>query len=302
MAAKSVLRQFHEQIFLSTFTFKHSLGIKPMSLPLLHQFYVFLLFAVTISLTLCKISLPVCYLYLWKSTLVSWHESRERTLRDRISHTMCCTWPLTHSLIYTVDRSEYMALALRYISLQRRDSTEEWERRCNRAAVPSLNGPQPRSEEAQLTACNRPAIHLQQHWQAIWTTHTPCCLSSSAINDVFLVWSVFSVNMRLLLVALQWWSREDRKPCLKEGGSTISCKVKWGLSSIILIQQHCQVSPFTSYPNNHSSLHESCDKYYYFLFVPEISSEEKECFGPSWYMTDIAACPPHTDQEWYKDE
>ncbi len=83
--------------------------------------------------------------------------------------------------------------------------------------------------------------------------------------------------MRLLLVALQWWSREDRKQCLKEGGSTISCKVKWGLSSIILIQQHCQVSPFTSYPNNHSSLHESCDKYYYFLFVPEISSEEKEC-------------------------
>lgn len=115
-----------------------------------------------------------------------------------------------HSLIYTVHRSEYMALALRYISLQRGDSaqgqrsTEEWERQCNRAAVPSLNGPQPCSEEAQLTACNRPAIHLQQHWQAIWT-HTPCCLSCSTIHDVFLVWSVFSVNMRLLLVALQWW-------------------------------------------------------------------------------------------------
>lgn len=194
---------------------------------------------------------------------------------------MCCTWPLTHSLIYTVHRSEYMALALRYIHSRGETvhrgqrSTDEWERRCNRAAVPSLNGPQPRSEEAQLTACNRPAIHLQQHWQAIWTTHTPCCLSCSAINDVFLVWSVFSVNMWLLLVALQWWSREDRKQCLKEGGSTISCKVKWDLSNIILIQQHCQVSPFTSYPNNHSSLHESCDKYYYFLFVPEIPSEKK---------------------------
>lgn len=150
------------------------------------------------------------------------HESREKNLRDRISHTMCCTWPLTHSYIQCTDLNiwplHWGTFHSRREKVHRGQRwTEEWERQCNRSAVPSLNGPQPRSEDAQLTVCNRPAIHFKQHWQAIRTTHTPCCLNCSAINyGVFLVWSVYSVNMRLLLVALQWWSREDRRQCLKE--------------------------------------------------------------------------------------
>ncbi len=190
---------------------------------------------------------------------------------------MCCTWPLTHSYIQCTDLNiwplHWGTFHSRGETVHRgQRSTEEWERRCNRAAVPSLNGPQPCSEEVQLTACNRPAIHLQQHWQAIWTP-TTCCLRCSAINDVFLVRSVFSVNMQLLLVALQWWSREDRKQCLKERGSTISSKVKWGLSSIVLIQQHCQVS--RSHPILTTTHHSTkTDKYYDFLFVSEIPEKK----------------------------
>lgn len=120
-----------------------------------------------------RIFLPVSYLkHPWRSTLAS----RLSHLKEPwMSHTMCCTWSLTHALNHSyIQCTDLNIWPLHWGTIHSRGeavhrgqrSTEKWKRWCNRAAVPSLNGPQPRSEEAQLTACNRPTIHLQLHWQA----------------------------------------------------------------------------------------------------------------------------------------
>lgn len=214
-------------------------------------------------------------------------ESRERTLRDRMSHTMCCIWSLTHSLTHIYSAQIWIygpCTEVRFTpegrqctggrEAQTSERDDVTEQRYLLSMVPN----HARKRLSSLHATDQPFTYRLTR-----TIYTPRC--SATIDGVFLTWSVFSVNMRFYL----WLCGTFISDSLERTGNN-----GWG-GGIIVIYPHCtftclldrnninvpililkgQVSPFTSHLNNHSWLHENCNKYYYFSFTPEIPEGKK---------------------------
>lgn len=119
-----------------------------------------------------------------RGTLKPWCKSCERPWETG-AVTLCAVHGPSLTHIYSAQICIYVPcteLQLKHHTGQKRN-TEEWGKQCIKAAVPSLNGPQPRSEEPQLTACNRPAIHLQQqHWHKPFTVHAVSDVCKNALR------------------------------------------------------------------------------------------------------------------------
>lgn len=123
-----------------------------------------------------------------------------KALRDR-GVTLCAVHGPSLYHIYNTQICIYVPCTEVHLNqyTEGKRTTEEWGKQCNRAAVPSLNGSQPRSEEPQLTACNRPAIHFQQHGHQPFTLHTVpnvnVCSGLSMMGTERWTWCIWYVMM-----------------------------------------------------------------------------------------------------------